>query len=194
MCDFSDPNITCFDTTPSWWTSLANLTDWLNWDAVGAVSTTLALLMTIRLATEARRERHQREAVLLGTAAHILRAAFLSIRSSIEGFTPTDEWEDSHRDYLFRRLKEDNVGSRLDAIAPSQFPTVQTAENYQAALLAITNIEDERNNPGADWYKVVTENHTQLDLNIRKLEGAAFRRSHSVIGRIVRQTWKGAHR
>lgn len=190
MCELFGLPAPCFETPPHWWTPLANLTAWFDWDAIGAVSTALALYMTIRLATEARRERRQREAVLLGTAAHILRAAYLSIRTSIQSSTASTTWSDGDRRYLERRFKEDDIDDRLDAIAPFHFPTVQTAEIYQAARLSIENIKDERSEPSGDWYKVVTEDQQQLLLNIEALEDASYNRSHSLIRILARRLWQ----
>lgn len=169
---------------------MSNLTAWFDWNAIGAVSTALALYMTIRLATEARRERRQREAVLLGTAAHILRAAFLAVRSATKDAVAGDIWTSEKRSYLEQRLAEDRIAERLDAIAPFHFPTIETAEYYQAALLALANIQDERNSPSAQWLHSVSHDHKQLLLNIEALEDSSYQRSHCLIRVLARRAWR----
>ena len=189
MCELFGLPAPCFESPPLWWTPLANLTSWFDWDAIGAVSTALALFMTIRLATEARRERLQREAVLLGTAAHILLAAFLSIRTSVQGAMASSAWLEDDRRYLERRLTEDRIDERLNEIAPFHFPTVQTAQFYQAARLSLENIKGERKDPSNEWLTVVNHNQAQLLMNIKAIEAASYRRSHSLMRSLARTIW-----
>lgn len=58
-----------FEQPPEWWSSLANLTQWLHWPAISAILSFTALMFTIRLADRSRREARRKDiAVLRGLA------------------------------------------------------------------------------------------------------------------------------
>ena len=194
MCELFGGAIPCFEGRPSWWTPLANLTGWFDWDAIGAISTALALYMTIRLATEARRERRQREAVLLGTAAHILRAAYLSVETAVRNLTATSTWLEADRRYLERRLLEDDIDQRLNTIAPFHLPTVHTAEAYQAARLSLENIKAEMIGAGDQCGPSVIASKERLLRNLEILEGQSYVRSRGVVISFLRVIWKTLRR
>lgn len=194
MCELFGAEISCFEVRPDWWSPLANLTGWFDWDAIGAISTALALFMTIRLATESRRERRQREAVLLGTAAHILRAAYLSVQTSARNLTAKSAWLEADRLYLKGRLIEDDIDSRLNTIAPYHLPTVHTAKAYQAARLSLENIKSEMGVEGAECGLSVISNKERLLQNLEILERESYVRSHGVLFSFVRAVWKALKR
>lgn len=186
MCQLFSFAIPCFDSPPDWWRPLSNLTGWFNWDAIGAVSTAGALYLTIRLATEARRDRRHREGVLLATAASVLRPALLSIGSALGQCATADLWNEDGRPYLESRLREDRIDERMREIKPFDLPSIYAAEWYQDAQIALANIRDEEAATGSDWEQAVRRNMAQLQLNITKLEAESDRRSRHLLRRLAR--------
>lgn len=183
-------SVPCFEVPPTWWTPLANLTGWFDWDAIGAVSTAGALYLTIRLATEARRERRHREAVLLAAAAHILKPALLSIGSALKASETADQWNSVGRPYIFNRLREDRIDERLIEIRPFDLPTISTADSYQSALVALANVRDEEAVPGSNWRQIVVDSFNDIEISIVNIESESDKRSLNFVQMIVKTILK----
>lgn len=77
-----------FQTPPDWWVSLANLTDWFEWDAIAAVGTLAAAFWAIHTWRSGQKDGRRRDAAVITAAvqpiavtAKVLDLLFMHLQS-----------------------------------------------------------------------------------------------------------------
>lgn len=151
-----------FEHPPEWWISLANLTDWFDWDAIGAVGTVGALFYTIRLATMSERQTLQRQGVFLQWVADPFKTALVILDGGHAGF---ERFADAQRrafaengigmdvmiayDYyatwsahMKRRFEQERIDEIISSIDRTMFPSVMTHLDFVIAFISWKNIRD----------------------------------------------------
>lgn len=123
-----------FETPPGWWVSLANLLQWLNWDAIGAVGSAGALLVAIKLADQSNRDSRRREAAMLTAVLYPIATWHFSyplVLAEIEAgkITPSAG---------IAKLTQGDVRERMIEIAETfrvyELPSTLTIDHYASSL------------------------------------------------------------
>lgn len=132
-----------FLSPPAWTVPLADLTQWFDWGAIGALGTVATLLMAVRLATRDSAERRVAKAAIIMAAIQPIAAVI----KTIDGQWALGQKLGQAPEVVFQRLVKievlDEMRTSMFEIKPSELPTVRSIDAFIAARSALKNIKEE---------------------------------------------------